>query len=61
MSSLGKTVLVLVVATLLLSSCTLHFKATDLEIDTEHTPRILKNSETENTTYELTHIDIAKR
>lgn len=40
--------------TLALGSCTLHFKATDLEIDAER--QRVKN----NTTYELESIDVAK-
>lgn len=61
MCSMGKTVLVLVAALLFSSGCTLHFKAKELELDSEHTPRILKNTNNSNITYELTHIDLVKQ
>lgn len=42
------------------SGCTLHFKAKELELDSEHTPKLLNNPTTENHTFELTSIDFAK-
>lgn len=52
--------MLLLLASLFFSGCTLHFKASDVELDSQHTPSIIKDSPSNNATFCLTSIDFAK-
>lgn len=54
MASLGKTIFVLIVC-VFISGCTVHFKATDLELDAE------RQRVNTNDTYKLEKVDIFVR